>query len=61
MHIPPREFMHLWNDGEVAGNMFEDVACWGAELNFLDRIGGAAAVVVGHDHFNDFRGSYLGS
>lgn len=60
MHIPPPEYIDLWNSGKASGNRFEDVSCWATGRGGLAAMSGLIAVGVGHDHFNDYEGDFDG-
>lgn len=59
-HIPPPEFLTLYNTGFVYGNRFEGVCCPKINTGFVDALleKGVKALFVGHDHDNDFGGFY---
>ena len=59
-HIPPMEYMSVWNTEKCAGSRYEDVACWAAGDQFLERVSNIQATVAGHDHYNDYIGTYKG-
>lgn len=62
-HIPLPEYDQLWNEGEACGIKKEQVCC--AKVNsglfsaMLDR-GDVVAAFAGHDHLNDYGGSWHG-
>lgn len=56
MHIPPPEFIDLWNSGNAKGHRHETVACWGAGRGTFSTMTGLIGLGVGHDHFNDYEG-----
>lgn len=62
-HIPLPEFMQLWNIYETGGVKGESVSCplanSGAFEEFKKR-GNVKGVYCGHDHNNDFQGTYKG-
>jgi 3',5'-cyclic AMP phosphodiesterase CpdA len=59
MHIPPPEYMTLWNDQATKGHRFEDVSCWANHTQyFIKELHHIDGVTVGHDHFNDFWGTF---
>lgn len=65
MHIPPPEFMDLYNNYPVYGRKDERVACAdvNADVGIIDAFLTSKAVhglFVGHDHLNNFGGNYKG-
>jgi hypothetical protein len=62
-HIPTREYLHLWNFGQVYGMRGELISCPRKKnidfQRFFD-IGNILATFCGHDHNNDFGGDYYG-
>jgi len=53
MHIPPHQFMNLYNDGSFYGDWMELVSCPLLDTNVLDVMAknkDVSAVFVGHDH-----------
>ena len=59
-HIPPMEYISVWNTEKCVGSRYEDVACWAAGDHFLERVSNIQATVAGHDHYNDYIGTYKG-
>eukprot|EP00959_Pyramimonas_sp_CCMP1952_P197783 4136266-Pyramimonas_sp.AAC.1 len=61
VHIPPREFMSVWDDAPCNGSKGEPVCCplgSPAPYDLIPTLRGAgvSAVFSGHDHSNDFEG-----
>ena len=60
MHIPPPEFISLWEEGYPLGYKYEDVSCWAANSGFVQSVANIVGIGVGHDHFNDYSGHWNG-
>lgn len=60
MHMPPADYMDLWEAGQPAGFKYEAVSCWAVRTNFLQSLTHIVGMAVGHDHFNDYSGSWQG-
>lgn len=60
MHMPPIDYMDLWEVGKPIGFKYEDVSCWAVRTNFLQSLTHIVGVGVGHDHFNDYSGYWRG-
>mmetsp|Transcript_23802 Transcript_23802/g.42103 ORF Transcript_23802/g.42103 Transcript_23802/m.42103 type:complete len:373 (-) Transcript_23802:1496-2614(-) len=60
MHIPPPEYIDLWNSGAAKGHRHEDVACWASGKGTFASMHGLIGASVGHDHFNDYEGTWDG-
>ncbi|CAG9332305.1 unnamed protein product [Blepharisma stoltei] len=57
MHIPPPEYMKLWDNYNARGNKYEPVSCWGNHTEyFIEALSGILGISVGHDHYNDYEG-----
>jgi hypothetical protein len=61
MHIPPPEYIDLWNSGGAKGHRYEDVACWASRNDTMRTMSGLIGVGAGHDHFNDYEGTWQGT
>eukprot|EP00823_Brevimastigomonas_motovehiculus_P006465 TRINITY_DN5352_c0_g1_i1.p1 TRINITY_DN5352_c0_g1~~TRINITY_DN5352_c0_g1_i1.p1 ORF type:complete len:362 (-),score=63.72 TRINITY_DN5352_c0_g1_i1:168-1253(-) len=61
MHIPPPEFINVWNYRNVSGVRKEEVCCWSLNTGLLTafkEMGDVKLIGVGHDHWNDYIGLY---
>ncbi|KAI8475327.1 MAG: Metallo-dependent phosphatase-like protein [Monoraphidium minutum] len=58
IHIPPPDFMHVWDDAPTRGAKGEAVSCPSRDTGAVAalRAAGAAALFCGHDHDNDYFG-----
>jgi len=63
-HIPPPEFMYMWNDNTTYGRLQDTgVCCFSVNTNLFaafKQMGDVISVHCGHDHNNDFYGYYDG-
>ena len=60
-HIPPPEFMYMYNFFPTYRTKGEDVCCPRANTGFFQRVkklGNIKGMFCGHDHNNDFGGFY---
>jgi len=62
VHIPPPEFIHVWEEVEVSGTKREDVCCplRNSGLTHSLREAGVTSIYSGHDHVNDYIGMLPG-
>ena len=60
MHIPPTDYMDLWEIGTAVGFKYEPVSCWAVRTDFLQSLQYIVGIGVGHDHFNDYSGNHHG-
>jgi len=62
-HIPFPEFMNVWNVDTCYGRRDEDVCCFSVNTGLyaaMKEMGDVNYVICGHDHNNDYYGSYYG-
>lgn len=62
-HIPLQEFLDMWNLNDVYGNAYDPISCQSVDTGLyaeMRQIGNIEAIVVGHDHQNDYWGEYNG-
>ncbi len=62
-HIPPPEFMNMWNFYPTEGTKGETNGCPKVNTGFfkaLKKNGNMKAIFCGHDHNNDYSGFYKG-
>jgi hypothetical protein len=62
-HIPLPEYIDLWNKGETYGARHEGVCSPDVNTGFFDKVlevGNIRGMFCGHDHSNDFGGSWKG-
>jgi len=62
VHIPPPEFVAMFNNKPVYGNQHENICCPKANSGFVDALieRKVQSLFAGHDHDNDFGGFYNG-
>ena len=60
-HIPLPQYTTLWNDGACTGYCFEKVCEQGRDIGQFDAFKGRIdACFVGHEHINDYEGTFEG-
>jgi len=63
MHIPMIEYVNLYNDFNYYGTRGEEICCWSVNTGMFGALVEQPTiewVTVGHDHNNDYYGSYEG-
>ena len=63
MHIPMYEYVELANDFSYHGHRGEDVCCWSVNTGLFSALREQPTVEwvsAGHDHNNDYFGTYYG-
>lgn len=63
MHMPMVEYVNLYNDYDFYGHAQEPVCCWSVNTGLFAALKEQPTVEwvsVGHDHNNDYYGSYEG-
>ena len=63
MHIPPPEYMRLYDYFVTMGEKHENVCCWALNTGFVSAMFEERTidwVLAGHDHNNDYFGNYHG-
>lgn len=63
LHIPLFEYVNLYNDYSFFGVRGEDVCCWSVNTGLFSTLLEQPTVewvAAGHDHNNDYYGSYQG-
>jgi hypothetical protein len=61
MHIPPPEYLSLWNNFNTYGEKYDAVACPLINTNIIDEAIKAQKMqlmLVGHNHNNDYGGDF---
>lgn len=63
VHIPVAQYTDIWAEPETGGVFLEDVCSWdedGTTLPLIDGLGTVRAYFCGHDHVNDYKGTWGG-
>jgi len=63
VHIPVKQYTDVWGYDETGGVFLEEVCSWdedGTSLPLIDALGTVRAYFCGHDHVNDYRGTWGG-
>lgn len=63
VHIPVKQYADVWADEKTGGVLLEAVSSWeedGSSLPLIDSLGTVRAYFCGHDHVNDYRGTWGG-
>jgi hypothetical protein len=64
MHIPPPEYITVWNDFPTYGKKYDSVACPLVNTNIINEMLSAnnmQLLLVGHNHNNDYGGDFTDS
>ena len=63
VHIPVAQYTDIWALEDTGGVFLEEVCSWdedGTTLPLIDKLGTVRAYFCGHDHVNDYRGTWGG-
>lgn len=63
VHIPVKQYTDIWAQPDTGGVFLEEVCSWqedGTTLPLIDKLGTVRAYFCGHDHVNDYRGTWGG-
>jgi 3',5'-cyclic AMP phosphodiesterase CpdA len=62
VHNPLPQYVPMWQNTKCRGNCYEDVCFQGKDTGLFSaaRDAGVSAYFCGHDHVNDFQGTYDG-
>ena len=63
VHIPVKQYTDVWAEEKSGGVFLEEVCSWeedGTSLPLIDALGTVRAYFCGHDHVNDYKGTWGG-
>jgi len=63
VHIPVKQYTEIWANENTGGVFLEEVCSWeedGSTLPLIDALGTVRAYFCGHDHVNDYKGTWGG-
>jgi hypothetical protein len=63
VHIPVKQYTEVWAAEKTGGVFLEEVCSWeedGTSLPLIDALGTVRAYFCGHDHVNDYKGTWGG-